>query len=397
MRPEYALTATALVLVFSSACIPAAQGPALRDLEAGISSPSSDIAENAAEDLYTEAMARIELAREAKQRGDSVESERQANIGLIIFNTAVAQARINATRKRWEEAEAVRTEAQQDTGRYNSMREVAEEQLAKSVYLDRARKIIEREKARAESEEKHREKFLEKKDTESLDAAKRILAVELVSQTELRMSAAQELLGYHENELTSELVKTAGIHLDRAREALKSADYAKVSDETLDAIAMLERMLSLVRMAGGAGLAKKEETLAVSFDALGLDSRKDGRGLVLSLSDVFTGTRTRLGRKEKDLVQSVCEVLKPHKDIVIFVEGFAGSPDAPRRSKRLVEPRVGEIKKALLSGGINEDRIKTFPYGPANPLATWDTKKGHRLNNRVDLLILYTGESRNNE
>jgi len=392
MRPEHALTAAALVAISLSACIPAAQGPALRDLEAGISSPSSDIAKNAAEDLYTEALARIELAREAKQKGDSVESERQAHMGLIVFNTAVAQARINTARKRWEEAEALRNEAQQDTERYNSMREVAEEQLARSVYLERARKIIEREKARAESEEKHRERFLEKKDTESLDSAKRILAVELVSQTELRMSAAQELLGYHENELTRELVNTADVHLDKARKALNSSDYAEVSDETLEAIAMLERMLSLVRMAGGAGLEKKEESLAVSFDALGLDSRKDGRGLAISLENVFTGTRTRLSRKEKDLVQSVCEVLKPHKDIVIFVEGFAGSPDAPRKSKRLVEPRVGEIKKALLSGGINEDRIKTFPYGPANPLATWDTKEGYRLNNRVELLILYTGE-----
>ena len=71
----------------------------------------------------------------------------------------------------------------------------------------------------------------------------------------------------------------------------------------------------------------------------------------------------------------------PYADIII--EGHASSDGSMEYNQKLSERRANSVKQALISEGIDADRLETAAYGETKPVADNKTVEGRKANRRV--------------
>tara|TARA_R100000908_G_scaffold65120_1_gene51980 strand:- start:8211 stop:9116 length:906 start_codon:yes stop_codon:yes gene_type:complete len=119
-----------------------------------------------------------------------------------------------------------------------------------------------------------------------------------------------------------------------------------------------------------------------------LEARPTDRGLVLTLGDVlFDFGQATLKTGSMQSTDQLAKFLKEYPERNILIEGFTDSIGSEAFNQSLSAQRAENVKNALMSKGIQSDRIRTFGYGTQHPVASNATEEGRRQNRRVEVVI----------
>ena len=120
-----------------------------------------------------------------------------------------------------------------------------------------------------------------------------------------------------------------------------------------------------------------------------LKAHETEHGWILTLgSDVlFDVGDAKLKPEGKRAIAKVARFMREQPERKIVIEGFTDDRGAPRLNQRLSEQRAQAVRDALVSEGVEEQRIVARGLGPAYPVAANKDARGRSLNRRVEILI----------
>ena len=119
-----------------------------------------------------------------------------------------------------------------------------------------------------------------------------------------------------------------------------------------------------------------------------LEARPTDRGLVLTLGDVlFDFGQSTLKTGGMQTVNQLGEFLNEYPERHILIEGFTDSVGSEAANQALSTRRAESVKNALMSRGIQSNRIRIMGYGTQHPIASNATDEGRRQNRRVEVVI----------
>lgn len=177
-----------------------------------------------------------------------------------------------------------------------------------------------------------------------------------------REQATKAALGQSEDARRQLEIEQRKLEADKA--ALE-ADRARIKAER-DALA--------ARLAGALSAVSSTEQTA--------------RGYVVSFGDInFDTGKAALKDSAKLNLAKLSGILLMMPALNLRVEGHTDSTGSEELNMKLSGERAGAVKTLLVSMGIEETRIATQGYGPANPIDTNDTKEGRAKNRRVEIIL----------
>ncbi|MGH9759674.1 MAG: OmpA family protein, partial [Blastocatellia bacterium] len=210
------------------------------------------------------------------------------------------------------------------------------------------------------------------------------------ARTEAQVARNQAAAANERAEDYKQAVSRAQQEVDQAKQqvsaAQNEADRAKANEVLAKAQADEARLQ--------AEQAKKdkedaEQKLYVSLSAI-LATRREARGLVVSLSDVlfdFNKATLKPGAREK-LSKLTGIFLAYPGPYHIEIDGYTDSVGSDEYNMRLSEDRANSVRAYLEQSGLSADRITGVKgYGKTLPVATNDTAEGRQMNRRVELVI----------
>ncbi len=213
-------------------------------------------------------------------------------------------------------------------------------------------------------------------------AAERNAAASAVSQAQTEAARARAQMERYGRELAQAR--------ERLAQAQTEAERAKASEE----VARLEA--ERARLESEQARRERDEALeglAISLAAI-LETRREARGLIVSLSDVyfdFDKATLKPGAKEK-LSKLTGILLAYPGNYRIEIEGHTDSIGSDEYNQRLSESRAMAVRDYLTQAGLPADRIvATRGFGKARPVVTNDTPEGRQINRRVEIIIADTG------
>ncbi len=86
-------------------------------------------------------------------------------------------------------------------------------------------------------------------------------------------------------------------------------------------------------------------------------------------------------------LNEIIEILKQDSKIKLFVEGHTDNVGTVTTNLSLSENRAREVRRYLISKGIEPERLSSTGYGPIRPVASNKTASGRAKNRRVELKI----------
>ena len=81
-------------------------------------------------------------------------------------------------------------------------------------------------------------------------------------------------------------------------------------------------------------------------------------------------------------------MMKDNPKLVIQLEGHTDSQGNAKKNMELSQDRVENVKKYLVSKGVDKDRIKTKAFGGTKPILTKDSEEARARNRRVEMRVL---------
>jgi outer membrane protein OmpA-like peptidoglycan-associated protein len=132
-----------------------------------------------------------------------------------------------------------------------------------------------------------------------------------------------------------------------------------------------------------------QQRLFTSLSAI-LETRREARGLIVSLSDVlfdFNQASLRPGAREK--LSKLTGILLAYPGTFhIEIEGHTDAIGSQDYNQRLSEDRALSVSTYLIRAGIGSDRILAVRgFGKMRPVTTNDTAEGRQMNRRVEIVI----------
>ena len=132
-----------------------------------------------------------------------------------------------------------------------------------------------------------------------------------------------------------------------------------------------------------------QQRLFTSISAI-LDTRREARGLIVSLSDVlfdFNQASLRPGAREK--LSKLAGILLAYPGMFhMEVEGHTDAIGSQDYNQKLSEDRAQSVSTYLLRAGISPDRIMAVRgFGKSRPVTANDTPEGRQMNRRVEIVI----------
>ena len=136
-------------------------------------------------------------------------------------------------------------------------------------------------------------------------------------------------------------------------------------------------------------LEAKQEKIARLREQLSLlKAKKTNRGLVLTLGSVlFDLNKSTLKPGTMKNVEKLAEFMKNDPKRNVMIEGYTDSTGKPEYNKRLSRRRAESVRDALVTDGINPQRIVTKGYGSDYAVASNKTAEGRQENRRVEIVI----------
>lgn len=119
-----------------------------------------------------------------------------------------------------------------------------------------------------------------------------------------------------------------------------------------------------------------------------LQAKQTERGTLITFGDVlFDLNKAELKPAGKRDVGKLAEFLKEHPERKVMVEGYTDSTGSESYNQQLSERRAQAVRHALVSSGVEIDRIQTVGYGEAFPVASNDSPASRAMNRRVEVTI----------
>jgi outer membrane protein OmpA-like peptidoglycan-associated protein len=81
------------------------------------------------------------------------------------------------------------------------------------------------------------------------------------------------------------------------------------------------------------------------------------------------------------------DILAKYDKDRIKVGGFTDNTGSAETNMTLSNQRAQTVREVLISRGVNDQRIATFAFGEAQPVASNDSSQGRQMNRRVELKI----------
>ena len=179
----------------------------------------------------------------------------------------------------------------------------------------------------------------------------------------------------------------AALAAQREAESQREAEQAQVEAEQAKALA--------ASSVTAAELARREAELAVEQantlrrQLENLQLRQTESGVVVTLGDVLFETgQTELRSEAMESLVEVVDLLQSEPDKLIRIEGHTDSTGNEEANLRISQQRADAVLKALVSLGVDADRITSVGMGQDFPIASNDTEEGRAQNRRVDVILL---------
>ena len=120
-----------------------------------------------------------------------------------------------------------------------------------------------------------------------------------------------------------------------------------------------------------------------------LKAHETENGWILTLgSDVlFDVGEAKLKPEGARAIAKVARFMREQPERKIVIEGFTDDRGPPRVNQRLSEQRAQAVRDALVSEGVDPQRIVARGLGPAYPVAGNNDARGRSLNRRVEILL----------
>jgi outer membrane protein OmpA-like peptidoglycan-associated protein len=135
-----------------------------------------------------------------------------------------------------------------------------------------------------------------------------------------------------------------------------------------------------------ASAEQKRQQLAQQLSDL--KAKETARGLVLTLGNVqFALNKADLRSGGKQAVGKLAKFMKKYPKRNVMVEGYTDSTGSADYNQTLSEQRADSVRDALVSDGIDPQRIVTKGFGEQYPVASNATREGRQRNRRVEIVI----------
>ena len=174
---------------------------------------------------------------------------------------------------------------------------------------------------------------------------------------------------------------------EREAESARTAQQARQEANQAKALA--------ASSVSAADLARREAELASEqVDSLrrqleNLQLRQTESGVVVTLGDVlFESGQTELRQEAQSSLVEVVDLLQSQPDKQIRIEGHTDSTGDATTNLEISATRANEVLNALVSLGVDSERVTTAGMGEDFPIATNETEEGRSQNRRVDVILL---------
>jgi outer membrane protein OmpA-like peptidoglycan-associated protein len=246
-------------------------------------------------------------------------------------------------------------------------------------------------------------------------ADRRIQIARTMAERELHEEALDEL----ENERSAMLIKASQLEADIARmeaerarllvattsedaerartekenaqrKQAESARAAELSAEEADqARRLAESRASEAEYARREADLAGEQITSLTRQLENLQLRETESGVVVTLGDVlFASGQTQLVEGGRSSLEEVVDLLQTEPDKKIRVEGHTDSSGEAEINLQLSEQRAQAVREALISLGVDSERISALGMGEDFPIASNEDEEGRALNRRVDVILL---------
>jgi chemotaxis protein MotB len=125
--------------------------------------------------------------------------------------------------------------------------------------------------------------------------------------------------------------------------------------------------------------------------------------LELANAELFTPGQTVVTQRGSSLLQRIGTVLQKFRYQTVEVAGHADSKPLRNSLRKVFQDnsklswaRAQQASRALISGGLQADRVKAVGYAATKPIATNDTEQGRSKNRRVEVIITQWSEPEDN-
>lgn len=144
--------------------------------------------------------------------------------------------------------------------------------------------------------------------------------------------------------------------------------------------------------AASAALGQRDEANAESSrlqaEVDRLNAKPTPRGLILTLSDVLFDTgRAELNPGSGRKLDQLAQFLTNYPNRRVQIDGFTDNVGTDSYNLDLSQRRADSVRSALLSRGIDSNRVSTQGYAKAYPVASNADSGGRQLNRRVEVVI----------
>ncbi len=103
---------------------------------------------------------------------------------------------------------------------------------------------------------------------------------------------------------------------------------------------------------------------------------------------IFEQGKAVINSKSFPGLDEVVALMKDNSKLVIQLEGHTDNQGNAKLNMELSQDRVDNVKKYLVSKGIDKDRVKTKAFGGTQPVLNSNTPEARALNRRVEMRIL---------
>jgi outer membrane protein OmpA-like peptidoglycan-associated protein len=168
-------------------------------------------------------------------------------------------------------------------------------------------------------------------------------------------------------------------HAQKA-DAAMLAERLRDSDQTL-AVTVAELKSSKEE------LASSKEQIAVLGEELRAQPLPPSVQKTLRGEIMFRTNDATLSADTSTYLGELSQLLSAAPGIVVKVDGYADPRGTPVENQALSEQRAASVRKALLDGGIAEDRIMVVAHGEDGSTSTDGDVDGYALDRRVVITI----------
>lgn len=117
------------------------------------------------------------------------------------------------------------------------------------------------------------------------------------------------------------------------------------------------------------------------------ERENDEAAIQIRSGALFKTASTDINPKVQPVLEHIVSTLNAHPALAVRVIGHTDNTGDPQRNQQLSAQRAESVRNALVSLGLDENRVSHEGRGDTEPIAPNTSSEGRSVNRRVDLLI----------